>query len=97
MHREQMVEALVIDSLINILDRERLFWLHRIFEDGFPGFARMSDDELRAEIARRGLDSDANDTAVDDAHCADDDADAHGLALSGLERSRRDARAFDAD
>lgn len=97
MHREQMIEALATDSLVNILDRQGFFWLHGILTNGFGGFARMSDEELRAEIGRRGLDTAANDPTVDDDHGADEDIDAHRLALSGLERCRRDARAFEAD
>jgi hypothetical protein len=97
MHREQVIEALVIDTLVKILDRERLFWLQEILENGFPGFSRMSDDELRAEIARRGLGQDHSMAGAADEHCGEDDADAQGLMLSGLESDRRDARAFEAD
>lgn len=56
MQREEMIEALTVDSMLDIFDRRRLGWLQEILENGFPGFARMSDDDLRHEIWRRGLD-----------------------------------------
>lgn len=95
MRREQMVEALVIDSLVNIVDQARFFWLQGILEKGFQGFANMSDDDLRAEIARRRLGSEALEI-VDDP-CLEEDSDTHSHAISELARCRRDARAFEAD
>lgn len=97
MRREQMIEALVIDSLVNILDRERIFRLQSIFEDGFPGYASMSTEELRAEIDRRGIHPDASREATEDEHGNDDELYARNLALSNVERNRRDARAFEAE
>lgn len=98
MHRKQMIEALVIDNLVNILDRERFFRLHGIRENGFRVFARMTDAKLRAEIARRGLGPDDNGlTMAEVEYWTGNDAatDAHCLALPGLERDRRDACTFD--
>ncbi len=100
MHRRQMIEALVIDNLVNILDRECFFRLHGIRENGYRVFARMSNGDLRAEIARRGLGPDANGSTTEEVeHWTEDDVDAdmHCLALSGLERDRRDARTFETD
>lgn len=94
MRREHMIEALVVDSLVRILDRNRLVWLNEILEQGFKGFANMSNDELKREFAARGLSSSELEPAQDD--FGQDDEDEQNLLQSRLERNRRDARAFEA-
>lgn len=55
MHREAMIDLLVLDSLENAVSRRRGIWLLSILRDGFAGFAKMSDAQLSAEFIRRGL------------------------------------------
>lgn len=65
MQREQMIKALVIDSLIDIFERNRHYWLQDLLEHGFPGFARMSTEELSREIRLRNLDAPMDGLAED--------------------------------
>lgn len=57
MQREQIIEALVVDSLVSIFDRNQYCWLQGILENGFRGFARMSTEELLLEMRHRKLDA----------------------------------------
>ena len=66
MQREQMIKALVIDSLVDIFERNRHYWLQEVLEQGFPGFARMSTEELAREIRLRNLDASMDDGLTDD-------------------------------
>ena len=65
MQREQMIKALVIDSLVDIFERNRHYWLQEVLEQGFPGFARMSTEELTRELRLRKLDAPMDDTLED--------------------------------
>lgn len=56
MQRERIIEALVVDCLVNIFDRNQYCWLQEILENGFRGFARMSTEELLMEMRHRKLD-----------------------------------------
>jgi len=69
MQREQIIEALVVDSLVSIFDRNQYCWLQGVLENGFRGFARMSTKELLMEMQHRKLDvalCDENDNADKD-------------------------------
>jgi hypothetical protein len=66
MQREQMIKALVIDSLVDIFERNRHYWLQEVLEHGFSGFARMSTEELAREIRLRNLDAPMNDALAED-------------------------------
>lgn len=55
MHREAMIDLLVLDGMENAVSGRRGIWLLSILRDGFAGFAKMSDAELSAEFMRRGL------------------------------------------
>jgi hypothetical protein len=91
-----MIEALVVDSLVRILDRSRGMWLNEILERGFKGYAHMSDQELQREFTARGLSLGDFEIPTDDGLTCDDDADDPHLQQTRLERNRRDARAFEA-
>lgn len=60
MQREQIIEALVVDCLVSIFDRNQYCWLQGILENGFRGFAQMSTQELLMELKHRGLDISSN-------------------------------------
>ncbi len=55
MHREAMIDLLVLDCLEHTVAGRRGIWLMSILRDGFAGFAKMSDAQLAEEFARRGL------------------------------------------
>lgn len=55
MRREYMIQALVLDSMDRMLVLGHYLWIHSVLENGFVGFAHMSDEELRHECARRAL------------------------------------------
>lgn len=52
-----MIALLVNDTVERILDLRQIFWLQGILENGFVGFAKWSDDDLRRELKGRGYDS----------------------------------------
>ncbi len=56
MERERIIETLMVDCLVNIFDRNQYCWLQGIIENGFRGFAKMSDEELLMELKHRNLD-----------------------------------------
>ena len=58
MSRNEMIAVLVNDTVERMLDLRQVFWLQGILENGFAGFAKWSDDELRRELKGRGIDSD---------------------------------------
>ena len=55
MHREAMIDLLVLDCMENAASGRRGSWPPSILRDGFAGFAKMSDAQLSAEFIRRGL------------------------------------------
>lgn len=57
MSRNEMIAVLVNDTVERMLDLRQVFWLQGILENGFAGFAKWSDDDLRRELKGRGLDS----------------------------------------
>ncbi|HTY04289.1 MAG TPA: hypothetical protein VMC81_11230 [Rhodocyclaceae bacterium] len=89
MKREKMIEALIIDSMVQIFDRQRVRWLGDLLETGFRGFAHMSDGELRREMASRGLGLEAREDAGshDDAGSAEVE---HDPELQSLLHARLD-------
>ena len=67
MHREAMIDLLVLDGMENAVSGRRGIWLLSILRDGFAGFAKMSDAQLLDEFSRRGL------MACEDAEAGQDD------------------------
>jgi hypothetical protein len=55
MHRESMIDLLVLDCFEKMAGSSRGIWLLSILRDGFVGFANMNDAQLTDEFARRGL------------------------------------------
>lgn len=55
MRRNSAIEVLVLDHIYKIIEYRYTVWLHSILENGFVGFANMSDDELRHACAERKL------------------------------------------
>lgn len=56
MQREHIIQVLVVDCLVSIFDRNQYCWLQGILENGFRGFAKMSNEELLMELRHRKLD-----------------------------------------
>lgn len=56
MKREEMVRLLVVGCLECSGSLWGALWLQKMLENGFRGYANMSDRELAAEIEARGLD-----------------------------------------
>ena len=56
MSRDEMIAVLVNDAVERVMGQRQVFWLHGILENGFSGFAGWSDEQLRKEMAIRGLD-----------------------------------------
>lgn len=55
MHRESMIDLLVLDCFEKMTDSSRGIWLLSILREGFVGFANMDDAQLLGEFVRRGL------------------------------------------
>jgi len=55
MDRDQLIECLIQDQLEKLDGREYSPQLMQVVEKGFRGFSRLSDEQLCAELARRGL------------------------------------------
>jgi len=55
MHRETMIDLLVLDCFEKVANSRRGTWLLTILRDGFVGFGKMSDAQLADEFTRRGL------------------------------------------
>lgn len=66
MDRESMIDLLVLDCFEKLSASRQGVWLLGILRDGFAGFAALSDDELRAELRRRGLDAEPLDDPAKD-------------------------------
>jgi hypothetical protein len=79
MQREKIIEALVVDCLVSIFDRNRYCWLQGILENGFRGFAQMSTQELLLELKHRGLDISSSADCAGDIDMEDCDAGHHEL------------------
>lgn len=101
MRREKMIEALVIDSVVRILDQHHILWLSEILEAGFKGFAHMSDEDLCGEIVCRGLASDAwaDATELDgeEDRPIDDDPELRNLLDIRRDRTNWNEHAFEAN
>lgn len=95
MRREEMIAALVADCLVEILDGERTFWLQRVLEEGFRGFAQFGDAELRAELQRRGIAAGPTADGPAEEFCEADDGEPVFEAVPALLRHREACR--DAD
>jgi hypothetical protein len=55
MSREEMIQFLLLDGLEHRNDHEHSAWLKTAAEDELRILTQMSDNELAAEFARRGL------------------------------------------
>ena len=85
MDRETLIQRLVIESMHRIVDQQRTSQLLNMLENGFRGFRKMNDKELKMELSRCGLDQDDDALAVmefDDDHDLDDD-DYESSMMSG--------------
>jgi hypothetical protein len=56
MHRQIIIQCLILDCMDRFYRCHQSTWLAAILEGGFVGFAHMSDQQLRQECADRGLD-----------------------------------------
>jgi hypothetical protein len=84
MSRNEMIAVLVNDTVERMLDLRQVFWLHGILENGFTGFAKWSDDELRGELQGRGFDLGNPLDGADDFDSSGDCDDGHEfLRLAG--------------
>ena len=50
MTREEMIQLLILDCLEHEGDQQRYLWLQNILENGFCGFANMSDEQLSRKV-----------------------------------------------
>lgn len=79
MSRDEAIALLVSDTIERMLRLRQVFWLQKILESGFPGYAKWSDEDLQREIRERGLDGDESTEAMarydagDTADCFYDD------------------------
>lgn len=55
MHRDLVIDSLVLDYIDKIIESRHTLWLQLILTNGFSGFANMDDEELRRACAERGL------------------------------------------
>lgn len=76
MTRDEMIRLLVLDRLEYRDDLARYLHLQGVLENGFPGFRKLSDQALAAEIQALGLDRrlDAADGLDDDCEAFADDS-----------------------
>jgi hypothetical protein len=93
MQRESMIDLLVLDCFERMADSSRGIWLLSVLREGFVGFDRMSDGQLKQEMARRGLRVDAGSMEVeaDEWELPDTDPDLQlALAATGARTAVRD-------
>ena len=91
MEREQIIEALVVDCLVSIFDRNRYCWLQEILENGFRGFSQMSTQELLMELKHRGLDISSSADCDDDLAIEDCTAGHHDVLALHASHDREEA------
>lgn len=87
MDRETLIQRLIVESMHRIVDRQRTSQLLNMLENGFRGFRKMNDKELKMELSRCGLDLDDDATAViefDDDHDFDDGDEYESAHRSGI-------------
>jgi hypothetical protein len=67
MTREEMIQLLIVHGVEYADSFRGTLWLQKVLEQGFRGYANMSDDALAAEIVAQGLDrfADAEDEHED--------------------------------
>lgn len=78
-----MIAILVNDTVERMVDLRQVFWLQGILENGFAGFAKWSDDELRRELKGRGIDSDHPGDAAGECDADEREEDHEFLRLAG--------------
>lgn len=64
MSRDEAIALLVSDTIERMLRQRQVFWLQRILENGFPGYAKWSDEDLQREVGERGLDDEESEDAT---------------------------------
>lgn len=94
MTRDEMITALIDDTVERVVVLRQVFWLQGILEHGFAGFSQWPDDELRRELRTRGLNqerSGAADELIDsDGH--DDRDSTDDLRIAGYFGDNSDLR-----
>jgi hypothetical protein len=92
MDREQLIQRLIHDQLEKLDSHKYSHRLLRVLEDGFRGFAEMSDEELAEELSRRGLDGelDGAEPADEPAVADEDEEDGDIRSLLGDMRNHDD-------
>ena len=83
MSRNEMIALLVNDTLERMVELRQIFWLQGILENGFAGFAKWSDEDLRRELKGRGFDSGNPVDEADDYDSGARDDDHEFLRLAG--------------
>ena len=84
MSRDEMIALLICDTLERVMNLRQVFWLQGVLENGLPGFAKWSDEELRRELDGRGFgENDASVVVDEDYEAADDLDDSEFLRFSG--------------
>ena len=63
-NRDWIVNCLVQYQLERIRDGHYGLWLLNLLEKGFAGFDNMSDEQLRVELKKRGLQAEFDVTGV---------------------------------
>lgn len=54
--RKEMIERLVEHSVAQAVEESQRHWMREVFENGFPGYSKLSDQQLRLEMELHGLD-----------------------------------------
>jgi hypothetical protein len=62
--RAEMIRQLVDHSVSQAVAEARPYWLRELFEHGFVGYRKFSDQQLRMEMQLRGLEN--PEEAIDD-------------------------------
>lgn len=67
-NRNEMIRHLVEHSVSKALAEPQQYWMREVFEQGFVGYSKLSDQQLRMEMQLRGLEpsGDAFDEDCDD-------------------------------
>lgn len=94
MSRDEMITALIDDTVERVVVLRQVFWLQGVLENGFAGFSQWTDDDLRRELRTRGLNQErsvAGDELFDnDGH--DDRDSTDDLQIAGYFGNNSDLR-----
>lgn len=58
--RAEMIGQLVEHSVSKAKSEANAYWMRDIFEKGFAGYSKFSDQQLRVEMQLRGLETSAD-------------------------------------